>query len=67
MLGGLVVASALAADEPPPDEAFLEFLGSWNGEEGDDGFFEFLASLPEGQRDALPPADAEAPVDHAPR
>lgn len=60
ILGVLGAVGAGAADEPLPDEAFLEFLGSVPEDEADAGFFEFLAQLPAAQPEPPPPpADPE--------
>jgi hypothetical protein len=57
-LGCLLAGPGAAGDEIQPDEALLEFLGSWSGEDDDADWFEFLANLPDGQRD-LPPGDTD--------
>ena len=48
---------ALADDNDAPDEAFIEFLGSWEGD--DDAWLGFIESLP-GLADDYP-ADGEMP------
>jgi hypothetical protein len=59
--GGLLAAAGHAADEVPPDEALLEFLGSWSGEDGADDWFDFLESLPRtGPAPAIEPGPVEA-------
>lgn len=42
----LVLAPIVAADEDMPDEEFLEFLGSWEGQDDDwQGFVDGLPML----------------------
>jgi hypothetical protein len=59
LLLGLAAGSCcvLAADEPLPDAAFLEYLGSWEGSDEDWLLFERAASE---QRDDMERSDPEA-------
>lgn len=68
--GGLLGTAGYAADEPPPDEGLLEFLGSWSGEEPVDDWFDFLESLPRaepGPETGPVEADAEPSRSDEPR
>jgi hypothetical protein len=62
--GCLVSAVAFAADEPPPDAGFLEFLGSWSGEEASEDWFDFLASLAGEDRETAVNDDPDDTVTH---
>lgn len=60
MLCGVIVTagSAVAADvEPPPDEAFLEYLGSW--EESDEEWLLYEEMLTLGKPEEDDPATRE--------
>jgi hypothetical protein len=65
LLFGLAAGSCcvLAADEPLPDAAFLEYLGSWEGSDEDWLLFERAASE---QRDDMERSDPEAEGEELP-
>jgi len=45
MMGVMLAAVVAAADGPPPDVEFLEFLGTWDKEQSD--WNDFFDSLPD--------------------
>jgi hypothetical protein len=53
----------LAADEPLPDAAFLEYLGSWEG--SDEDWLLFERAVPE-QGDDMERSDPEAEGEESP-
>ena len=61
----LLATGAAATDDAAPDPEFLEFLGSWSGEDAGDDWLDVLQTddpgLPQ-EPGAVPPADDhEAP------
>lgn len=65
LLGVTMAVVAKADDESEPDPAFLEFLGSWGGEDGE--WEEFFDSLPPRVIDSPDLAEADTDEDESKR
>jgi hypothetical protein len=62
LCGCLLGGATFAADSAPPDDALLEFLGSWSGEDTEGDWLDFLGMLA-GEEGPTPAGGTPVPAE----